>query len=399
MFLRIVKLNLQMDKELEKIILKYFAKSASIVELEILSNWLENSSHIDLFKYLVRINCLVEYSMIDFDTEKEKQKIKARIYQKQSKKSKIRYINYYKYAAAVILTFGLGYILTNNPFKNPSDDTPTIVNSRIEPGTDKAVLTLDDGSQLTLEKGQNFKTQNANSNGEAIVYESSKTKSEKIQYNYLTIPRGGQYRLVLSDKTEVWLNSETKLKYPVTFIKGKTRSVELLHGEAYFDVSPSSDNEGAEFQVNNQSQLIKVLGTEFNLKAYKDDDNVFTTLVEGKIAINLKNGDMQDLMPDQQAEWNPNTNSLSVKKDVNVYNEISWKYGVFNFNGKPLKEIMKTISRWYDVEIVFLNKKVEETEFVGVIRKNRNLEDILINIKNFGVIKDYERKENTVILK
>lgn len=388
-----------MHKKIEKIILKYFAKSASIDELKILSKWLDNPANIDFFKDLVRTNCLVEYSLIDFDTENEKQIIKSRIFQKQSKKQKIRYINFYKYAAAAILTIGLGYMLTNNLFNKPSVETPTAVNKIIEPGTDKAILTLEDGTELTLEKGQNFKTQNANSNGEAIVYESTKIKSEKIQYNYLTIPRGGQYRLVLSDKTEVWLNSETKLKYPVTFIRGKTRIVELVYGEAYFDVSPSSENKSAKFQVLNQSQLIEVLGTEFNLKAYKYDDNVYTTLVEGKIAINLNNGKKQDLSPDQQAKWNPNTNSLSLEKDVNVYNEISWKYGVFNFNGKPLKEIMKTISRWYDVEIVFLNKKVEETEFVGVIRKNRNLEDILVNIKNFGVIKDYERKEKMVILK
>tara|TARA_B100001063_G_scaffold161067_1_gene150368 strand:- start:15808 stop:16974 length:1167 start_codon:yes stop_codon:yes gene_type:complete len=388
-----------MEKKIEKLILKYFAKSASIDELKILSKWLDNPANIDFFKDLVRTNCLVEYSLIDFDTENEKQIIKSRIFQKQSKKQKIRYINFFKYAAAAILTIGLGYMLTNNLSNKPSVETPTAVNKIIEPGTDKAILTLEDGTELTLEKGQNFKTQNANSNGEAIVYESTKIKSEEIQYNYLTIPRGGQYRLVLSDKTEVWLNSETKLKYPVTFIRGKTRSVELVYGEAYFDVSTNSDNKGAKFQVLNQSQLIEVLGTEFNLKAYKDDDNVYTTLVEGKIAINLNNGKKQDLSPDQQTKWNPNTNSLSLEKDVNVYNEISWKYGVFNFNGKPLKEIMKTISRWYDVEIVFLNKKVEETEFVGVIRKNRNLEDILINIKNFGVIKDYERKEKMVILK
>ena len=388
-----------MDKKIEKLILKYFAKSASIDELKVLSKWLDNPAHVDFFKDLVKTNCLVEYSLIDFDTENEKQKIKSRIFHKQSKKHKIRYINFYKYAAAAILTIGLGYMLTNNLFNKPSVETPTAVNKIIEPGTDKAILTLEDGTELTLEKGQNFNTQNANSNGEAIVYESTKIKSEEIQYNYLTIPRGGQYRLVLSDKTEVWLNSETKLKYPVTFIRGKTRIVELLYGEAYFDVSPSSENKSAKFQVLNQSQLIEVLGTEFNLKAYKDDDNVYTTLVEGKIAINLNNGKKQDLSPDQQAKWNPNSNSLSLEKDVNVYNEISWKYGVFNFNGKPLKEIMKTISRWYDVEIVFLNKKVEETEFVGVIRKNRNLEDILVNIKNFGVIKDYERKEKMVILK
>ena len=391
--------NNPMDQKIEKIVIKYFAKSASVDELEILSKWLDNPKHIDLFKDLVRTNCLVDYSMIDFDTDNEKQIIKARIYQNQSKKSKIRYINYSKYAAAIVLIVGLGYMFSNNLFNRPSNDTPTIVNSIIEPGTDKAILTLEDGTELTLEKGKNFKTQNANSNGEAIVYESTKIKSEEIQYNYLTIPRGGQYRIVLSDKTEVWLNSDTKLKYPITFIKGKPRVVELVYGEAYFNVSPSSDNEGAKFQVHNQSQVIEVLGTEFNLKAYSNDENVFTTLVEGKIAININNNEKVDLLPDQQVEWNPNTNILSVKKEVNIYNEISWKYGVFNFNGKPLKEIMKTISRWYDVEIIFLDKKIEETEFVGVIRKNRNLEDILINIKNFGVIKDYERKEKTVILK
>jgi len=388
-----------MDKKVEKIILKYFAKSASINELEVLSEWLDNRNNSALFKDLVKINCLVEYSLIDFDTEKEKQKIKARIYQKQSEKSKIRYFNFYKYAAAAVLTIGLGYMLTNNLFNKPSVETPTAVNKIIEPGTDKAILTLEDGTELVLEKGQNFKTQNANSNGEAIVYESNKIKSEEIQYNSLTIPRGGQYRLVLSDKTEVWLNSETKLKYPVTFIKGKTRIVELVYGEAYFDVSPSSDNKSAKFQVLNQSQLIEVVGTEFNLKAYNDDDNAYTTLVEGKIAISINDGQKQDLSPNQQVKWNPNTNSLSLKKDINVYNEISWKYGVFNFDGKPLKEIMKTISRWYDVEVLFLDKKIEDTEFVGVIRKNRSLEDILINIKNFGVIKDYERKERMVILR
>ena len=388
-----------MDKKIEKIILKYFAKSASINELEVLSEWLDNRNNSALFKDLVKINCLVEYSLIDFDTEKEKQKIKARIYQKQSEKSKIRYFNFYKYAAAAVLTIGLGYMLTNNLFNKPSVETPTAVNKIIEPGTDKAILTLEDGTELVLEKGQNFKTQNANSNGEAIVYESNKIKSEEIQYNSLTIPRGGQYRLVLSDKTEVWLNSETKLKYPVTFIKGKTRIVELVYGEAYFDVSPSSDNKSAKFQVLNQSQLIEVVGTEFNLKAYNDDDNAYTTLVEGKIAISINDGQKQDLSPNQQVKWNPNTNSLSLKKDINVYNEISWKYGVFNFDGKPLKEIMKTISRWYDVEVLFLDKKIEDTEFVGVIRKNRSLEDILINIKNFGVIKDYERKERMVILR
>ena len=141
-----------------------------------------------------------------------------------------------------------------------------------------------------------------------------------------------------------------------------------------------------------------MLGTEFNLKAYKDEDQIYTTLVEGEVAIYI-NGEKQNLLPAQQAKWIPDTNSFTIDSDVNVYNEISWKNGVFSFDGKSLKEIMKIVSRWYNIEVFFLDKKVETTRFVGVIRKNRKLEDILINIKNFGIIKDYEINDKRVILK
>ena len=205
--------------------------------------------------------------------------------------------------------------------------------------------------------------------------------------------------MVLSDKTSVWLNSESQLKYPVAFIEGETREVELIYGEAYFDVFNNPNNKASKFKVLNKSQVIEVLGTEFNLKAYRDEDYIYTTLVEGNVAIKLKNGDKKNIFPEQQAKWNPTNNSFSLKTDINLMNEISWRYGVFNFDGKPLAEIMKTVSRWYDIEVRFLDKKIEEKEFVGVIRKNRNLEDILQNLINFEVIKDYEINEKTVILK
>jgi len=385
-----------MNRRIEKIIVKYFSRSASIDELETLSKWMTDPINVDFYREFVEINYLADYSFIDFDSENEKQKILKMIRQKRLTKNSFEI---FKYAAGVILIIGLGYLMTDYKFKTPINDITKTVNTVIEPGTNKATLTLDDGSLLILANDEKVKTQNADSNGEVITYNAPKKKSDKIKYNYLTTPRGGQYSLVLSDKTSVWLNSESQLKYPVAFIEGETREVELIYGEAYFDVFNNPNNKASKFKVLNKSQVIEVLGTEFNLKAYRDEDYIYTTLVEGNVAIKLKNGDKKNIFPEQQAKWNPTNNSFSLKTDINLMNEISWRYGVFNFDGKPLAEIMKTVSRWYDIEVRFLDKKIEEKEFVGVIRKNRNLEDILQNLINFEVIKDYEINEKTVILK
>src|SRR5690606_33390781 len=146
---------------------------------------------------------------------------------------------------------------------------------------------------------------------------------------YLTIPRGGQFNVVLSDGTEVWLNSDTQLKYPVNFVEGQDREVELVFGEAYFDVSPSTEHGGSKFKVMNNAQEVEVLGTEFNIKAYRDDINVYTTLVEGKVVVG--NGDLkQYLTPNQLSHLNLENNSIKVRVvDVNV--ETSWKKGIFTF--------------------------------------------------------------------
>jgi transmembrane sensor len=272
-----------------------------------------------------------------------------------------------------------------------------IVNTTIESGTDKATLTLGDGTQVSLEKGTSFQTQNANSNGEEIVYEAGERKTTEVAYNYLTIPRGGQFFVKLSDGTQVWLNSESQLKYPVNFIEGETRKVELVYGEAYFDVSPSTEHRGVKFKVFNQSQEIEVLGTEFNIKAYRDEPNIYTTLVEGKVRVNSAVSN-QILKPNQQTNLNLEANSMTIT-EVNVYNEISWKDGVFIFRKKPLGDIMKVLSRWYDVDVHFANPELKDLGFNGVLGKDQNIEDILETIKNFGVIEDYDIENNKIILK
>ena len=316
--------------------------------------------------------------------------------QKDKKTSLKKKLQFWKYAAAAIF-IGLittTYVFKSNTSNTPLEVTPRIVNT-IVPGKDKATLTLEDGSLISLEKGASFKTKNANSNGEQIVYQNAKSNPSVIKYNYLTIPRGGQFSLKLSDGTEVWLNSESQLKYPVRFIEEETREVELVYGEAYFDVSPSTNHKGAKFKVLNNTQEIEVLGTEFNIKAYKDEVNIYTTLVEGKVAINTPNL-KQLLTPNQQSILDTQNNTLSVIK-VDVLEVISWKEGVFSFINKPLKDIMKVLSRWYDIDIIFENKELESVEFIGTLNKNQSIDEVLSIMKSFS-LNNYEIKGDTIIL-
>jgi transmembrane sensor len=305
---------------------------------------------------------------------------------------------WYGYAASLVLILTSAYFLKDILFQtvipNNSNQTET---SNILKGTDKATLTLADGSEVFLEKGTAVKTQNANSNGKEIVYTANTKRTATVIYNRLTIPRGGQFFIKLADGTQVWLNSESQLKYPVAFIEGKTREVELIYGEAYFEVTPSSQNNGAKFKVINKSQEIEVLGTAFNLKAYKDENTIYTTLAEGSVAITFDNKS-EILVPNQQSIFNT-TNSNFKLKTVDVYNEISWKDGVFSFERKPLKDIMKVFARWYDMEVVFENKSLEDEKFFGVLDKEQSIKEILETIKNFKIIENYEIKDKTIILK
>lgn len=307
---------------------------------------------------------------------------------------------FWRYAAAamVIGLLTAGYFLSENNIGNPKETEPIIVdNNSIKAGSNKATLQLEDGSVVALEKGKTYQNRNTNSNGEELIFNASKKSKKEIVYNHLTIPRGGQFYVKLSDGTQVWLNSESQLKIPVAFIDGKTREVELIYGEAYFDVSPSINHKGSKFKVLNQNQEIEVIGTEFNIKAYKDEKYVFTTLVEGKVVV--ENGiSKQNLVPNEQSILDKDSNNIKIAK-VDASSEVSWKRGIFSFRDKPLKDIVKVISRWYDIDIIIGNKALENTTFRGVLRKDQNLEALLSIIKTLSVINSYEINDRQIILK
>jgi len=302
---------------------------------------------------------------------------------------------YWKYAgaASVLLLIAVTFFKdVSIGFEKPEVAVATVP---IEIGSSKALLTLGDGSVIALNEGEAFESTNMSSNGEEIVYIDTRA-NKKPEYNLITIPKGGQFLITLSDGTQVWLNSESQLKYPTHFIEGENRIVELVYGEAYFDVTPSSEYHGSGFKVFNNQQEVDVLGTEFNIKAYKDEVNIYTTLVEGNVAIRYSGKNIK-LKPSQQSIIDSNNNA--VVKTIDVFNEVSWKDGVFSFENKTLKEIMKVLSRWYDVTIVFENESIAEELFFGILDKNQNIEEILNSIKNFEIIKDYEIKNKTIKLK
>ncbi|MBJ2175536.1 FecR family protein [Aureibaculum sp. A20] len=304
---------------------------------------------------------------------------------------------YWKYAVAasiaVVTSFSIFY------FNKKSNPTSVVVKNNILIGTDKATLTLEDGTTIALTKGKSFTSKNVNSNGEKLIYKNiTLNHQEEVKYNYLTIPRGGQFFIQLSDSTKVWLNSESQLKYPSQFISGETRTITLNYGEAYFEVSPSKAHNGDAFKVISSSQEVNVLGTQFNIKSYKDENFVLTTLVEGKVAVNIGNKDNQYLEPNQQTVFNKISKEISVE-NVDVTLETSWRKGLFRFKNKPLKDIMVVLSRWYNIDFSFQNKDLEAIKFTGTLNKKQQLESILSNIKNTGFINDYKISTDTIDIK
>lgn len=384
----------------ENIIIKYLNNEASTSELETLDLWLKaNDAHLEIFKGYIKTKHLIDSNYLKFDTEKSKSKLQALI-SKEKKVIKMR--SYYRvasYAAILVAFIAVGFLFKNELFNKNNQGSQNqleVVGKTIKSGTDKATLTLEDGSEIVLDKGTSYQTTFAESNGEALVYQNEQERSEVIVYNVLTVPRGGQFFVQLSDGTKVWLNSESQLKYPRNFIDEKPRIVELVYGEAYFEVSPSTAHNGMIFSVTSKNQTVEVLGTQFNIKAYQDETSTYTTLVEGKIV--LETGDQEKILkPNQQAIVSGISGVITVET-VEVYNEVSWKDGVFNFKGKALVDIMTVLSRWYDVQVLFENKQLEQDQFGGSFSKDQELTEILEMIQN-ATQANFEIRDKTIVIK
>ena len=387
-----------LDKKIENILIKYFSKSASTDEMIELTKWMNKQSDNSAFKDFVKTNYLINTTMLDFDTEGEKDKVLEKIKRDDKLIHIKRLKNLFKYAAIFLVTVSLGYLyITKDISFQEKRKTITNSNVKILPGIDKAVLTLENGSEVVLEKGKDVKLKGRSIHGEKLVYDAkSVSKKNALEYNYLTIPRGGQFFVQLSDGTRVWLNSDSKLKYPIKFIRGQDRKVELVYGEAYFDVSKSTNHNGDAFKVKTGIQEIEVLGTEFNIKAYRDEADIVTTLVEGKVIVS--NGiENEYLKPSEQSLINDRNQNITIRKVNKLFDEIAWKDGYFSFKQKSMKDIMRVLSRWYDISYVFKDSEKENKSFTGVLDREITINEILTYIQKTNEISFRINNKNVII--
>lgn len=268
----------------------------------------------------------------------------------------------------------------------------------IAPGKDKAMLTLADGSVITLDstaKGKLAEYGNMKAlkiDAGKLSYQQASTGGQLImQYNTVSTPRGGQYQVVLPDGSKVWLNAASSLKFPV-FFGGKERNVELS-GEAYFEVA---HNEKQPFKVSVKGVEVLVLGTHFNINSYDDEGIIKTTLLQGSVRETVA-GEQQavTIAPGQQAQVGKDK-VIKVVNDVDLIQVIAWQSGLFEFNNSDLAAIMRQISRWYDVDVLY-ESKPGEAKFGGGISKHLPLSEVLQLLEANGVRFQLEGRSLKVI--
>jgi ferric-dicitrate binding protein FerR (iron transport regulator) len=353
-------------------------------EETILSQWLnENPSHQQYLDNAIRYYQQGSSTTIDeAETEKVWKAIKNKKLKHRHHKSK--WIISLTAAAALIL-FLVTYLLP--PTKISTG--PLAINKAelIKPGSRQATLILDDGSvhDLTTSKHLVINEGGAEikSEGTKLEYTDKGIATNEIRYNTLSIPRGGEFFLQLADGTKVWLNSETILRYPVQFT-GTERRVELT-GEAFFEVAK---NEKIPFLVESGEQVIKVLGTEFNISSYKENQLIYTTLIKGRIEVFIKNKPdiKQILTPNEQSSVNK-SDALISKREVDPYQYTAWKEGRFVFLDQNLGDIMKTLSKWYNVDVVFAKDELRGIRFTGNLERYSDFGKVLSKIGKTNEVK------------
>lgn len=291
--------------------------------------------------------------------------------------------NRFSAAAAIFIILGIGiYLFRNQPLK-PNREAVYIAaqKNNIPPGGKKAILTLQDGSQIVLDNSQNGIVANqantviTKTRDGQVIYNSSESGSldpKSVPYNSISTPRGGEYQLLLPDNTKVWLNAESTIKFPAVFC-GRERKVELS-GEAYFEVA---QNKELPFKVLVEGNEIEVLGTHFNVNGYNDKSDVNTTLLEG--SVKLKNGKTEVLLKPGQSGISSAMGGMKVK-NVNAEDAIAWKNGYSVFQDEDIYSIMAKAARWYDVDVEFRDN-MKGKRFFGKVNRYEDINELLKNLE------------------
>lgn len=377
--------------EKSELVMKYLRDELTVSEIEQLDNWLsESEANKVLFEKITNQDFLNK-ELSEFSVS-DKQKAWDKIVNVSGyERNIIQQIPLYKAIlkyAAIIVFILLSVTVIYKNLQNTNKHHNEIVNKQdVAPGGNKATLTLADGTTILLDEADNGELARqtniviTKTKDGQLIYDLSGSKSENrkgnVEINTINTPAGGQYQLILPDGTKVYLNSLSSLKFPVIFT-GESRNVTVT-GEAYFEVAK---NKKMPFIVSINDVNVEVLGTQFNIMAYKDENFMKTTLLEGSVKITKGNA-KRILIPGKQALTNSSEEIEVV--DADVEEATAWKNGYFKFNKQDIKSIMRQLSRWYNIDVVY-EGNVPTDEFVGKIRRNSNLSQVL-KILEFSEVK------------
>ena len=281
--------------------------------------------------------------------------------------------------AAAVALVGLSAALFFYSGSEPLQITHEPYANDVKPGGDRATLTLADGKKISLTEAQNGKLGQQRgaiitklADGQIIysmIAAEESTEASEVTQNTISTPNGGKYQVILPDGTKVMLNAASSLTFPTAF-KGDHRQVKL-DGEAYFEVA---ENKKQPFSVSSGTHTVEVLGTHFNINAYSNEKTIKTTLLEGSVKVSV--GERYELIvPGQQTLVERDTPFEITKKNADLSKEMAWKNGIFSFERDDLKSIMRQISRWYDVNVVYSGDFPDE-QFFGEISRNSNLSEV-----------------------
>ncbi|PRD57100.1 FecR family protein [Sphingobacterium gobiense] len=273
----------------------------------------------------------------------------------------------------------------------------------IQPTGNRAKLTLSDGEVINLDEQQSALVVDGGVkyiDGKS-VFAQQMHDNEKISYAVLSTPKGGQYRLMLADGTEVWLNASSSIRFPSRF-NTNTREVELLSGEAYFSVKKKVDGRGnrVPFFVKSDQQTIEVLGTQFNINMYHVHYGAVTTVAEGSVAVRASKKSQQSreakvvLTAGKQSIMDRTGTIKEQQVDIEQYT--AWKEGMFFFNDANIYTVMEEFGRWYDIDITYEISRSDDL-FSGYIPKNVSLGEALGLLKIAGVNFELTTKHNLIV--
>lgn len=330
-----------------------------------------------------------------FDKDKVFDIISSKLSLHPERKKNLYQKKWFKYSISSVAVIALS-IIALNYFTLQENTTPEKEEKNIfDPGSKKAYLLSTQGEKIDLSKSFEVKKEDgtviSNNSQGVISFEKTTPVKKTIEQQTIYVPKSGEYELVLSDGSKVFLNSESQLTFP-SYFEGDTRSVKLT-GEAYFEVKKN----GKPFIIQTPDLTIEVLGTAFNINAYETNPYVNTTLVEGSIRIHLpENQETILLQPEHNFQLNKLSDEITIQQ-VNTDIYTAWVKGEFVFRNQPLTEIFAQLERWYDFKIIYKNPEIGKMRFTGSAEKARSLNYLLNQIQAVTDIK-YRTEGDKIIL-